>query len=55
MFKIKKYEGLITAPFTPMDKNCNLNLGIVPEYYNFLERNGLRKKNRSMQRNGPDA
>jgi N-acetylneuraminate lyase len=41
MFKIKKYEGLITAPFTPMDKNCNLNLGIVPEYYNFLERNGV--------------
>jgi N-acetylneuraminate lyase len=24
-----------------MDKNCNLNLGIVPEYYNFLERNGV--------------
>jgi N-acetylneuraminate lyase len=41
MFKIKKYDGLVAAPFTPMDQNGNLNLGMVPEYYNFLERNGV--------------
>ncbi len=42
MLKIKKYEGLVAAPFTPMDKSGNLNLEIVPEYYNFLEKNGVK-------------
>ena len=41
MFKIKKYQGLIAAPFTPMDKNGNLNTDLVPEYYRFLEKNGV--------------
>ncbi|MCJ7448980.1 MAG: dihydrodipicolinate synthase family protein [Bacteroidales bacterium] len=41
MKKIKKYEGLVAAPFTPMDKNGNLNAGMIPEYYNFLEKNGI--------------
>lgn len=38
---IKKYEGLVAAPFTPMDKNGNLNTGMIPEYYEFLERNSI--------------
>ena len=38
---IQKFEGLVAAPFTPMDKAGNLNLSIIPEYYNFLEKNGV--------------
>jgi N-acetylneuraminate lyase len=38
---INKYEGLVAAPFTPMDKAGNLNLSIIPEYYSFLEKNGV--------------
>jgi len=41
MLKIKKYEGLVAAPFTPMDKNGNLNTELVPDYYRFLEKNGI--------------
>jgi N-acetylneuraminate lyase len=41
MKKIEKYEGLVAAPFTPMDKNGNLNADMIPEYYNFLEKNGI--------------
>ncbi len=39
--KFQKFEGLVAAPFTPMDKNGNLNLDLVPEYYSFLEKNGV--------------
>ena len=39
--KIRKYEGLVAAPFTPMDKNGNLNTGMIPEYYDFLQKNGI--------------
>lgn len=38
---IQKFEGLVAAPFTPLDKNGNLNTGMIPGYYNFLERNGV--------------
>lgn len=38
---MKHLEGLIAAPFTPMDSNGNLNLSIVPDYYRFLKRNGI--------------
>lgn len=38
---IQKFEGLIAAPFSPMDEAGNLNLSIIPEYYNFLEKNGV--------------
>ena len=38
---IQKFEGLVAAPFTPMDQAGNLNLSIIPEYYNFLEKNGV--------------
>ncbi len=41
MIKFKKFEGLIAAPFTPMDKNGNLNAGLIPEYYDFLAGNGV--------------
>jgi N-acetylneuraminate lyase len=41
MLKIKKYEGLIAAPFTPLDKNGNLNTNMIPRYYTFLEKNGI--------------
>lgn len=41
MNKHKKFEGLIAAPFTPMDKAGNLNSGIIPEYYNMLKNNGV--------------
>ncbi|HBE42052.1 MAG TPA: dihydrodipicolinate synthetase [Bacteroidales bacterium] len=39
--KIKKFEGLVAAPFTPMDNKGNINLEIIPEYYDFLARNGV--------------
>jgi N-acetylneuraminate lyase len=39
--KIKKFEGLVAAPFTPFDKKGNLNTGIIPEYYRLLEKNGV--------------
>lgn len=35
------HEGLIAAPFTLRDKNGNLNLSIIPEYYRFLKQNGV--------------
>lgn len=41
MKKIKKFEGLVPAPFTPLDKNGNLNTDLIPGYYHFLERNGV--------------
>ena len=41
MMEIKKYQGLVAAPFTPMDKKGNLNTDIVPEYYDFLAKNGV--------------
>lgn len=37
----RKFEGLIAAPFTPMDKVGNLNLDIIPDYYNMLKNNGV--------------
>ena len=32
-------QGLIAAPFTPMDKNGELNLSLIPGYYQFLKKN----------------
>lgn len=37
----KKLEGLIAAPFTPMDDNGNLNTGIINQYYQLLKANGV--------------
>lgn len=41
MLTIKKFKGLVAAPFTPMDGKGNLNLKIVPQYYKMLEKNGV--------------
>jgi len=39
--KIDKFEGLIAAPFAPMDEKGNLDIEKVPEYYQFLEKNNI--------------
>jgi len=36
---MKKFEGLIAAPFTPMDKNGEVIYDAIPGYYEFLEKN----------------
>jgi N-acetylneuraminate lyase len=38
---MKKIEGYIAAPFTPMLNNGDLNLDLVPDYADYLLRNGL--------------
>lgn len=38
---INKFEGLVAAPFTPMDSKGNLNLDMIDGYYEFLEANGV--------------
>ncbi|MEO8852467.1 MAG: dihydrodipicolinate synthase family protein, partial [Ginsengibacter sp.] len=37
--KIQHLQGLIAAPFTPMNKEGKLNLSLIPDYYQFLKRN----------------
>lgn len=39
---MKKIDGLIAAPFTPFDEAGELNLGIIPSYYQMLKRNGVK-------------
>ena len=34
-------QGLIAAPFTPMDADGKLNLSLIPSYYRFLKDNGV--------------
>jgi len=41
MTEFKRFEGLVAAPFTAMDKAGNVNVDLVPEYYNFLKKNGV--------------
>lgn len=41
MMKPEKFEGLVAAPFTPMDEKGNLEIGKVPVYYKFLEKNNI--------------
>ena len=41
MNDIKKLEGLVAAPFSPMNKNGELKLEIIQDYYKLLERNGV--------------
>ncbi|MEI7829744.1 MAG: dihydrodipicolinate synthase family protein [Prolixibacteraceae bacterium] len=36
---MKKFEGLIAAPFTPMHQNGEVHYDKIPEYYDFLEKN----------------
>ncbi len=35
----KKFEGLIAAPFAPMDEQGSVVYGRIPAYYNFLKKN----------------
>jgi N-acetylneuraminate lyase len=39
---MKHIEGLITATHTPMTKNGDLNLEVIPSYYAFLKRNSIK-------------
>jgi N-acetylneuraminate lyase len=41
MLNIQKFEGLVAAPFTPMDKDDNINYNMIKPYYDFLEKNGI--------------
>ena len=38
---MKRINGYIAAPFTPMRENGALNLNVIPNYADFLLRNGL--------------
>jgi N-acetylneuraminate lyase len=35
----QKLEGLIAAPFTPMDEKGNINTAVIADYYQFLKSN----------------
>ncbi|MBF1047735.1 MAG: dihydrodipicolinate synthase family protein, partial [Porphyromonadaceae bacterium] len=35
-------QGLLVAPFTPFDKNGNVNLEPIARYAEMLHRNGLK-------------
>jgi len=37
--KSKNIQGLISAPFTPFDSEGNINLTVIPAYYNLLKSN----------------
>lgn len=39
--KFTKFEGLVAAPFTPMDSKGNLNPDMIDTYYDLLEKNGI--------------
>jgi len=39
--EFKHLEGLIAAPFTPLDKEGQLNLALIPAYYQFLKSNAV--------------
>ena len=38
---MKKINGYIAAPFTPMFENGEINFNLISDYYKFLKRNGL--------------
>jgi N-acetylneuraminate lyase len=39
--KIKHLNGLISAPFSPMDVNGQLKIDLIPAYYHLLKQNGV--------------
>lgn len=41
MINAERFEGLVAAPFTPMDKDSNIVYDTIGPYYNFLEKNGV--------------
>lgn len=38
---IQHLQGLIAAPFTPMQKDGSLNTHLIPQYYQFLKNNNI--------------
>lgn len=40
--QINHLEGLIAAPFTPMNSDGSINIGIIPAYYQLLKTNGIK-------------
>src|SRR6185437_2703052 len=38
---IQQLEGLIAAPFTPMDDRGQINVAVIPAYYELLKNNGV--------------
>ncbi len=38
---MKKINGFIAAPFTPMQATGKINYDLIPEYADFIERNGI--------------
>lgn len=38
---MKKIEGLIAAPFAPMNVDGEINIDLIPTYYDFLQKNGV--------------
>lgn len=38
---MNKYDGIVAAPFTPMDERGELNTELIPLYYGYLEKNGV--------------
>ena len=38
---IERLNGLIAAPFTPMNKDGGINVDLIPGYYQFLKYNGV--------------
>lgn len=38
---MEKFEGLVAAPFTPMNKDNSVNLELIPRYYELLKNNGI--------------
>ena len=40
--QFKQLEGLIAAPFTPMNTDGSLKLSIIPQYYKMLKENGVK-------------
>jgi len=41
-YKMQKLTGLVAAPFTPMDENGALNLGMVKQYADKLKTDGVK-------------
>ena len=39
--RLQRLEGLIAAPFTPMNMDGSINVILIREYYAFLKRNGI--------------
>jgi N-acetylneuraminate lyase len=38
---VQHLQGLIAAPFTPMDERGNINVAAIPRYYELLKNNGV--------------